>query len=117
MSNCSIWFYNTTFSNNKAILKGGAYFYPRFWPLFSNVTFTNNTAQYGSNIASYPIKAMINSTLSNKVVLDNAASGQIYRSPFNVSLLDYDDQVLNLDSSSVVSIIPLDLKTTSLKVL
>ena len=54
---------------------GGAYYYPKFRPVFKNITFINNSAPYGADIGSIPIKVYINDTLSQEITIDNAASG------------------------------------------
>jgi len=52
------------FTNNFAVQRGGAYFYPKFRPVFDKVFFENNSAPYGPNIGSLPIKIYINNSLS-----------------------------------------------------
>jgi hypothetical protein len=63
-----------------------------------NITFENNTAPYGSNIASFPYKIVVNETKSINVTFNSVASGQIYPFEFELSLFDTDDQVMNLDN-------------------
>lgn len=47
---------NSTFINNSAGINGGAINYNYNKPVFlGNNTFSNNSAQYGKNIASYPV--------------------------------------------------------------
>ena len=70
---------------------GGAIYYPEVRPQLTNCTYTNNTAPYGPNIASYPVKVTINGTVSNKIHLVNIPSGQAYPYPTTFSLVDFDD--------------------------
>jgi predicted outer membrane repeat protein len=51
---------NSIFKNNYAGVNGGAIKYTFYPPLISqNNTFINNTAMYGSPIASYPVQMRI----------------------------------------------------------
>ena len=50
------------FSNNVAVTSGGAFYYPNYWPEMENISFVNNSAPYGSDIGSLPIKIQINKT-------------------------------------------------------
>ena len=105
------------FSNNVAITKGGAYFYPKFRPSLISNTFTNNTAKYGPDIGSIPIKIFINDSISNEVILENIPSGQIVPFEMTISLKDWDDQIMNLDNESTIEIFPYDSTDLNLKVL
>lgn len=67
----------------------------------SNITYDNNSAPYGSNIASYAVGFI--STYS-EIDLMNLASGQSYNGSISISIIDYDNQILNMDSSSVISL-------------
>jgi len=42
ISDCLYYYGNDTFSNNVAVIEGGAYYYPRFRPTFVNPHFLNN---------------------------------------------------------------------------
>ena len=57
---CSFAYYRVNFTNNIAQLKGGAYYYPEWRPIFEDIYFENNSAAYGINIGSLPIKIFIN---------------------------------------------------------
>lgn len=47
---------NTIMKDNTAMINGGAIKYSFYKPITSsNVTFTGNKAQYGNNMASYPV--------------------------------------------------------------
>ena len=47
---------NCTFEDNHSSSQGGAILYDHFPPLIEDCSFTNNSAPYGENIASYPVK-------------------------------------------------------------
>ena len=58
VSTCSYEFDNSTFQHNQAATEGGAVFYQSYKPLMSDLTFTDNSAPYGSDLASYPVQIM-----------------------------------------------------------
>ena len=86
---------NTTFSNNYAQNSGGGFIYDLYRPTLSNIVFISNSALYGPNIASYPIKIKIGDTSINTVTVNDAVSGQITQA-FTFNILDFDDQVITL---------------------
>jgi acetyltransferase-like isoleucine patch superfamily enzyme len=100
--NCKCIISNSSFINNDASIEGGAIVYDKYKYLLNNVTFTNNTALYGPNMASYASKIALNSTRSTNIILKDVPSGQTYDQPLNFVLLDEDDQVLNLDDASYI---------------
>ena len=94
---------NTTFSDNVAQISGGAIMYDLFRPTFNSLTFLNNSAQYGPNIASYAIKIKIGDTDLSILTINNAISGKTSQT-FIFNILDFNDQVMNLDSISKITI-------------
>jgi len=60
ISVCSFSYYWVNFTNNVALVKGGAYFYPERRPILESIYFENNTANYGDDIGSLPVKIYIN---------------------------------------------------------
>ena len=94
---------NTTFSDNVAQISGGAIMYDLFRPTLSSLIFSNNSAQYGPNIASYAIKIKIGETNQNTLTINNAISGKSSQI-FIFNILDFDDQVIKLDSTSKITI-------------
>ena len=79
-----------------------------------NITFINNIASYGNNIASYAVKIRFEGRPENQVELNNVTSGLIYPQ-FKLSLFDIDDQTMVLDNISQISITPVYRSTTSIK--
>ena len=61
--------------NCKATFEGGAIQYGKYWPTLENVSFENNSASYGSNLASFPVKILINESESQQVHIKDVASG------------------------------------------
>ena len=94
---------NTTFANNVAQISGGGVMYDLHRPTFSNMFFDSNSALYGPNIASYAIKVKVDNSSENSVIMSNAVSGQTSQE-FTFSILDYDNQIINLDSTSKITI-------------
>ena len=88
--------------NSVAEVKGGAMYYNLYRPELENNTYNNNIAQYGNDIASYPIKIKFTNTSSDLIVLDNIASGQVISPSLNFELVDHDKQVILTDSTSTI---------------
>ena len=97
---------NTTFTANEAQSSGGGIMYDLYRPTLSNLVFSNNSALYGPEIGSYPIKIKIGNSSLNYASIENAVSGQITQA-FTFSITDYDDQVMNLDSVSKIAVKPI----------
>ena len=74
--------------------------------MLNNNTYKNNTAQYGNNIASYPIRIRLKHSEQNatKNALNNVVSGQVHSPSLQFDLVDHDDQIVYTDSSSTVKI-------------
>ena len=70
----------------------------------TNLTFKNNSAPYGDNIASYPVKVIITDSNSTTYTLNDVASGQEYPKYIELSLVDYDNQIVSCTQSGVVSV-------------
>lgn len=97
---CSLTFDDTTFSMNIAKTRGGAVAYDDYRPQLTRVTFNGNEAEYGKNIGSYPVKLVLQGETSLRIT--NVVSGQKLSNPLEFKQLDYDDQITNLDSSSLI---------------
>ena len=95
---------------------GGVLYYNYRRPMLIQNTFINNTAPYGHNIASYPVRIANFDSMSESMSLNNVGSG-IYlhdslpssnKSYLKLALVDYDDQIMVLSNSSKISIINTD---------
>ena len=104
----------STFDSNNATSKGGAIYYNYNRPSMQNITFINNRATYGNNIASYAVKIRFEGRPEDLVELNNYTSGSIYPQ-YKLSLFDYDDQTMVLDNVNQISITPAYRSTTSIK--
>ena len=96
---------NVNFTNNIGQKSGGAISYNLKRPQLANNIFSNNSAPYGSNIASYPVRVYQKESSSYKITIDNVASG-IQLQALVLVLVDYDNQTMVLDSTSQLKILP-----------
>ena len=92
---------------NKAKVKGGAVYYNLNRPAFEENKFTNNTASYGPDIASYPVSIVSAKTKEPSISIENVASGITYSAAQLVfHLVDFDNQTMVLESESTMKIVP-----------
>lgn len=105
---------NVEFRNNRARDSGGAIWYDAYRPSMTNVTFTNNTAPYGPNIASYAVKALLVSDSPSESVIYEAASGQVHDGELKFRLSDYDNQTFYSQTSGLMSLTALDSSAKAL---
>ena len=113
ISACNIDIMNNNFEQNQASTQGGAIYYNFVRPSLVGNTFVSNDAVYGENIASYAVRIVQIGQESNNIVLDGVASGrELINSPtsnnqsrIELTLVDYDDQVMNLVNSSNIKIV------------
>ena len=70
----------------------------------SNNSFTNNSAEYGPNIASIPYKIVEQDTMNEQIHLTNIPSGLRYQSLIRLMLVDREGQVMNLENEAVAKI-------------
>ena len=95
---------------------GGALYYDYRRPMLLQNTFINNTAQYGHNIASYPVRIANVDSMNESISLRNVGSGiNLHNSPpssntsyLKLGLVDYDDQIMVISNSSKISITNID---------
>jgi hypothetical protein len=111
---CSLSLESIKFVNNSALVKGGGLYYDYKRPTFTEITFTNNSASYGNEIASYPVRIKEISSDSNKIFLDHVGPSIKLKAPLILRLVDYDDQTMVLDSSSQILIQPANRSISSL---
>ena len=96
---------NVNFTNNAAQKSGGAISYNFKRPQLANNIFNNNSAPYGPDIASYPVRVYQKESSSDKITIDNVGSG-IKLQTLVLVLADYDNQTMVLDSISQLKILP-----------
>ena len=56
--------------------------------------FTNNSASYGNNIASYAVRVMVENSTDFAINLNNIASGQVIPDKLVLKVVDYDNQTI-----------------------
>ena len=104
-ANYNIWinqFDSSYFVNNTAEIQGGAIYYNYRRPTINNLIFDANSAPYGLNIASYPIKIVEANSLSESITYENVPSGIKIGSILKFALMDYDSQTVPDSSSSIM---------------
>ena len=103
------------FNSNTAVVKGGAVYYDYKRPVFLNIQNTNNTAQYGPNVASYPVKIVENGQDDDQITLDNIGSDVPLESVLELKLVDYDGQTMVLNNINQILIQAVDEETSSVE--
>lgn len=99
---CSAVITNSTFRSNVASHEGGAIRWTDWKPTLINLTFEDNRAAYGPNIASFAI-AIAN---ASRTSLKNVASGQVVADSLGAALLDHYGQVMATDSATLADLLP-----------
>ena len=109
MTLCNLDIEDATFESNLATEKGGAIYYDYARPKFgTNLTYTNNSAQYGSNIGSYAVKITKKENPSNYMTINNLGSGIAYENTLEFAVRDYDNQIMNLNNENQIFITSLN---------
>ena len=108
-SQCNITITNSTFINNRASVQGGAIDWVNRKPIQSGNTFTNNTAPYGGDSASFP--ALLQPQVSRSRLLSSAlvcAPGNSCNQTITINLMDSAGNVVTNDNSSTALMSSLD---------
>ena len=105
---------DSNFTSNSASSSGGAIKYNIYRPTMSGLVFTNNSAQYGADIASYAIKVVRHNSSNDQVVLSGVGSGVQYDEVLILQAVDHDGNVMVLDDTSQISITPTTSQQTVL---
>ena len=99
-----------------AEIKGGAMYYGYGRPTFGdNIQYTNNSAQYGPNVAGYPVKITFEDDTSNKMSKSGLGSGIKYNESMHLALRDYEDQVMVLENVNQISLFSVNSSESSVK--
>ena len=98
---------DVNFNENSASVSGGAIKYDSLRPHMDNNSFINNSAVYGPNIGSYPVRIKIKGTNTDQIILNNVGSGVDEDLNIEMALYDYDNQIFNLESTSTIEITPI----------
>jgi hypothetical protein len=118
---CNYKISNSVFANNTALINGGAIKFTYFKPEITvNNTFSNNTAEYGNDLASYPVQMQIGTSRRRLEILNQTetaklnitdgivfelseplVSGSLIPESISLILADEDDRLLVTDNTSV----------------
>jgi hypothetical protein len=104
---------DSEFNMNSATVKGGAIYYAYKRPQLTNVTYWNNAAAYGPNIASYAFKIIM--VDNDEMIINDVGSNIRYEHELKFALLDYDNQVMVLNSVNQIVITPVDSAVSSIR--
>ncbi|CAI2380707.1 unnamed protein product [Moneuplotes crassus] len=107
--NCNVKIQSSNFILNKAIQKGGSIYYTYNSPLIDyDTVFTDNSAPYGDNIASYPVMiGPVDGKILDNIIIDFVSPGIPIEQEIILALYDGDGQTMVLDNSSQIVITPL----------
>jgi predicted outer membrane repeat protein len=95
---------NSSFMSNSASTQGGGIYWTGSQPQLTNLTYSNNSALYGPDIASFAYSMQL---LTSRRLADlEVASGQSIDWSIQVALVDHYDQVISIDNSSSGAITP-----------
>ena len=104
---CNFFIANSVFRNNSAAIKGGGISWKAVKPQLVNLTFSGNTAAYGTDVASYPISIVLDNVSKRSLQsakIPNYAPGQTTRDFLQASLRDHYGQIYTIDNSSIASL-------------
>jgi len=108
---CSETISGNTFINNSAEIKGGAIYWADSFPIMSNNEMLNNSAVYGNDVASFPVKLVwiSNDTFSDYLSkeevplaasLYKVGSGQVLEQTLKFGLVDHYGHIVSIDNLS-----------------
>lgn len=100
---CGNTIINSQFINNTAEEKGGAINYNLRRPNLAFNYYDSNIAPYGENLASYSYRIVNASDIDMPILFSNIGSGIII-DIFELAIVDYDNQTMTLDNSSLIKI-------------
>jgi len=95
------------------VLQGGAVYYDFKRPSFSQITYKDNQAKYGPNVASYAVKLRINGVELDHAKVTDIGSGIRYADTIYYELLDVDNQVMVLNSQDQIVMTPVNRSLVS----
>jgi len=108
---CNVSVIDSIFEYNSAGQNGGAILWTRYKPAIVNVTFSGNSAKYGDDIASFPIKLAFTSHLLSN--LTGIPSGQPAAINISVALFDHYGQIVTTDNYSPADLFPVFNQNTT----
>jgi len=109
---CEFKVIGNVFTDNKATRKGGAVFWYDAYPNIASNTMHNNSAAYGADIASFPIRLvpynslsglsdyLYNGTIPLAGTMQNVASGHVSSEVLQYALVDHYGNIVSGDFTS-----------------
>jgi hypothetical protein len=76
-------------------------------PILTNNLFEDNSAAYGPNIGSYPVKIIEVLSRNTSIKIDEVPSGLLYGQKLIVNVVDFDGQIVNNENSKTVKLSPI----------
>ncbi|CAI2360923.1 unnamed protein product [Moneuplotes crassus] len=114
INSCQLEVSKSRFENNSATVQGGAISYNYNPPEIKDTQFLGNSAPYGDNYASYPVRiGYVNSRIDDEILQHNIGPGIRSSQNLELALIDLDDQVMILDDENQILILPLDSSKSS----
>ncbi|CAG9323995.1 unnamed protein product [Blepharisma stoltei] len=110
----SISIKDSVFSDNNACLSGGAVQWYNSQPVISNLSFSNNSALYGDDLASFPLGLKVLSYKRRLEVQVPSAPGQYLSSPLIVGIIDHYNQTVLTENTSTCQLEVADSSNYSL---
>lgn len=103
---CDLNVQDNTFMYNYAKENGGCIDWHDKMPNITNNIFLNNLAEYGPNIASFPIQLSnyLNESLIENLTLNNIAPGQKVENLVEFALIDHYGQIVTTDNTTLASL-------------
>ncbi|CAG9323996.1 unnamed protein product [Blepharisma stoltei] len=105
---------NSDFIDNSACLSGGAVQWYLSQPTISNLSFSNNSALYGDDLASFPLSLLVLSYKRRLEVQVPSAPGQYLSSPLIVGITDHYNQTVLTENTSTCQLEVTDSSNYSL---
>ena len=106
---------NSIFESNTGVTQGGGIYYNYNRPILQNIIFKNNSAEYGLDIASYPVKIIMSNSSTSQMIINDMASGIVYNKIINLAIMDYDEQIMILNNINQVQISPVNRSIVTMK--
>ena len=79
-------------------------------PILSGNNFEDNSADYGNDFASYPVRiGLVGSNTNEEIHLKNVGSGILLDQDLKLAFIDYDNQVMNRENTHQILIVPKSL--------
>ena len=115
LKNWNLSITHSTFLSNTGVSKGGAIYYSYNRPVINNVTFINNSAEYGANFASYAYQIRFIDSKNDIMQLSDLVSGVEYNKTLQLSLIDFDSQIMILENVNQIVISSVNITQASVK--